>query len=483
MKHRGVSEDCNQLLFTPQQIQEFLDSIEDFIFIVSKQGIIVNANQTASKRLGYSLEELRGMNVLDLHPSSKRLEAMEIMKNIFLGKTDICPIDLLCKDGELIPVETKIVRGKWEEEDLLFAISRDHSHQRRTEKLLNDHQQQLAHRKRFEEMATSISKSFFNIPYLEIDHAINTALQQIGEIEEADRSCIFLIDHDEKILFNTHEWCAPGIQPQKQHLQNISFDSVSWWMGKLMHFETIHIPSVSDMPSQANNEKIMLENQGIKSALAVPLAIDDKVIGFFGFDAVKRSRCWTQDSIRLIQIVGEMFANAIRRKHMENELHQIQRYNEALLDAIPDFIFRISQQGQILDFKAQEALDLCLPREKITGLHIREVFFPSELKRLLALIDQVILQNTTLTTEYALTINGQVRFFEACIKRLRKDELIAVSRDITQRRHLEELKTDFINRTAHDLRTPIATMKIMVELLDTHPFEEEEKSYWNILKR
>jgi signal transduction histidine kinase len=44
------------------------------------------------------------------------------------------------------------------------------------------------------------------------------------------------------------------------------------------------------------------------------------------------------------------------------------------------------------------------------------------------------------------------------------------------------MKSDFINRATHELRTPIATMLLMVNLMDGINTDEEYKEYWDVLK-
>jgi signal transduction histidine kinase len=55
------------------------------------------------------------------------------------------------------------------------------------------------------------------------------------------------------------------------------------------------------------------------------------------------------------------------------------------------------------------------------------------------------------------------------------------SRDITESARLEQMKSDFINRAAHDLRTPLTTVTMMVDLIQEGGEENELKQYWLIL--
>jgi PAS domain S-box-containing protein len=103
----------------------FFNSVDACLFVLSLEGYILHANDTAAIKLGYAVEELIGKSVLGLHPEDRRPEAAAIVADIVTGKVASCPLPMLAKDGRLIPVETRVVKGKWSGQDVLFGISKD----------------------------------------------------------------------------------------------------------------------------------------------------------------------------------------------------------------------------------------------------------------------------------------------------------------------------------------------------------------------
>jgi hypothetical protein len=69
-----------------------------------------------------------------------------------------------------------------------------------------------------------------------------------------DRSYIFEFHENGTRYTNTHEWCAPGIEPQIMKLQALSPAHLPWIMKKVRQQETTYIPSVANSPGDA--EKI-----------------------------------------------------------------------------------------------------------------------------------------------------------------------------------------------------------------------------------
>lgn len=173
-------------------------------------------------------------------------------------------------------------------------------------------EEEISYTLKFQELLLNISREFTNIVADDIDSMINWSLQLLGEFDGVDRSYVFLFSHDGSKVSNTHEWCAQGIQPQINDIQNRPI--LPWWMDKLSNFETINIADVANLPLEAQAEKEILESQKIKSVLAVPIIIDTKLIGFLGFDSVLNHKFWSEQSITLIGLVAQIFANAFQRK-------------------------------------------------------------------------------------------------------------------------------------------------------------------------
>lgn len=110
---------------TKQNCEKFFDSIEDFLYVLDLQGNILRINNTVTKRLGYTAEELIGKSVLMVHPPQLREEAARIVQEMVTGKRDFCPIPVMAKDGLFIPVETRVTQGEWDGKPVLFGVSKD----------------------------------------------------------------------------------------------------------------------------------------------------------------------------------------------------------------------------------------------------------------------------------------------------------------------------------------------------------------------
>lgn len=202
-----------------------------------------------------------------------------------------------------------------------FAFVADITERMQAEKAL-EAQLQLEH------IVAAVSSSFINMEPDEIDDGINCALERIGIFSGVDRSYVFLFRDNNTNMDNTHEWCAKGIRPQIDSLKGLSADIIPWWMDRLNAFENVHIPCVADLPPEASAEKEILQSQDIQSLIAVPMISGGFLLGFIGFDSVRGEKTWPEESITLLQLTAEIFANALARKRAEEALKQT---NEELM--------------------------------------------------------------------------------------------------------------------------------------------------------
>ena len=106
-------------------LQALFDTVQDFIWVLDSSGCILRVNHVVRERLGYGPEELLGRSMLAVHPADRRVEAEAMLADLLTGKTDVCPLPLLTKDGRQIPVETRVTRGRWFDQEALFGVSRD----------------------------------------------------------------------------------------------------------------------------------------------------------------------------------------------------------------------------------------------------------------------------------------------------------------------------------------------------------------------
>lgn len=284
---------------------------------------------------------------------------------------------------------------------------------RSLKKSYDDLKQEIADRKRAEELLAfrvkiegliaDISANFINLASSEVDAGIHRALKQIGEFSDVDRSYVFLNSLGGKKMDNTHEWCAKGIQPQKENLQGVPVDQFPWGMEKLRRFETIHIPRINDLPDDAVSERSLQQSQKVQSCVIVPMIYGGSLVGLLGFDSVWREKTWTHQDIGMLKMVAEIFVNALEHKRMEEALRkanselemrveertlelsktmdallQAKDYAENLIETANVMVVGLDVMGNIQIFNKVAEVVTGYRKDEIIGKNWFEVIVPRE---------------------------------------------------------------------------------------------------------
>ncbi len=220
----------------------------------------------------------------------------------------------------------------------IVGIERDITDRKQMEK-------QLRYRLEFENLIASLSTRFINVTTDTINKEISYALQKIGEFAEADRSYIFLFSDDKTFMTCSHEWCADEVSAQIKNLQEMSIKRQPWMVSRILRGETVHVSSIENLPDEAQEDKILCQEQDVQSVLLVPIKYGQFIMGFIGFDSVKKEKRWSQNTIVLLKIVGEFFARTFEHKQMEESLKASEEKFRSLATCSPVGIYQADMNG------------------------------------------------------------------------------------------------------------------------------------------
>ncbi len=148
-----------------------------------------------------------------------------------------------------------------------------------------------------------------------------------------------------------------------------------------------------------------------------------------------------------------------RRKKTEKALQESENRNRAILEAIPDTIFRVSKEGVCLDYKASDLRDIGIAPDRIVGANISKFLGGRLGGRIKAAIGKALAEKRTQVVEYRMRApKSKLRDYEARIAPGGKDEVLVIVRDITDRKNYErtmkivqEKLERWVEKRTHDL--------------------------------
>jgi len=126
-------------------------------------------------------------------------------------------------------------------------------------------------------------------------------------------------------------------------------------------------------------------------------------------------------------------------KQAEAELRKSEATNRALLNAIPDMMFRCRADGTCVDFKPAKDLRNIMPENIFLGKKVQDILPPAFAEKILSGNKQAIENGDIQIVEYQMLVNGEQYDFEARIVFCTDDEIIAIVRNITDRKRSESI--------------------------------------------
>ncbi len=109
-----------------------------------------------------------------------------------------------------------------------------------------------------------------------------------------------------------------------------------------------------------------------------------------------------------------------------------------LLASFPDPLFVTRRDGTIVACSASNIGDLLLTPTELAGRKLQSTPGATARVRLAAALAEIAAGAKSATTEYALAIDGETRYFEARLSPLGDEQVLAIMRNITERRKVED---------------------------------------------
>lgn len=309
-----ISEEKHRTLF---------ETMTQGVVYQDTSGAIIGANPAAENILGLTLDQMQGRTSMDprwkaihedgsdfpgcTHPAIVALQTGQHVKDVVMGVfhpgeeqyhwININAIPQF-KPGKTTPYQ-------------VYTTFADITARKSAEDRL---------RQRLEIERTLANISGWFIQTADFDEAASKSLAALGRALEASRSYLFLFREYGTLMDNTHEWCAEGVNPQQEQLQNLPTSIFPWWMAELAAGRVIHIPDVALMPPEAQAEKDTLEQQDIQSLVVLPIYTDTDLAGFIGLDNVFSRNVWGEEEINVLQVAAQIIGNALQRKQTLEQL-------------------------------------------------------------------------------------------------------------------------------------------------------------------
>ena len=192
----------------------------------------------------------------------------------------------------------------------------------------------LADRWRLDQLLSALSVAFSHLSAVDFDHGIQRGLHQVVAFLGVEGGSLIEFSRDGRTArsWAIEEWMDVGAFP--------------WMTSRLREGDVVSFSRLAELPADAAVDRRSYLAHRIKPQVAVPLQVGGAVVGGLVFGAVGAERAESAELIRQLQLIGEVFANALSRKQGELEA---QRLRQDLAH-----IGRVSAMGELTASLAHE---------------------------------------------------------------------------------------------------------------------------------
>ena len=308
-------------------------------------------------------------------------------------------------------------------------------------------EESMRDRLEFESMLADMSTRFVNLPAEKID----------GEIEDAHRRVCECIDLDFSALWQVLEG-APRNYVLTHSYQRLKIPALPermtadeyfpWCLKHVGDGEVIAV-STEESPAEAARDQEVWRYYGIKSSLVIPLSAGGKPpIGAVSFNTIKTKRTWPELLIKQLQLVAQIFANALTRKYADLKLRESEERLRLATNAAEAGLWdmELDTNSVWVTPKTRKLFDFARD-EKLTYESFLNRIHPEDRERVDQAVEQVVRSGENFRIEYRIVFDdGSIRWIVASGQRYHgsvgeSDRLMGVAIDISERKHMEnELK-------------------------------------------
>ena len=407
------------------------------MFQVDPAGLLLYANDTACRNLGYSREDLVQMHVWDVDPNPEHAEAMRSARWEMLKRDKVLTFEShqQRKDGSVFPVQLRAQYLKYGGHEYEFTSAIDITEQKRAEETLQ-------HRLRLEAAIAAISRQFVTLEAIDM----SDTLRILGETVGADRARIFELCEDRRSVDNSYEWSAPNIVPETASMQCLPPESLEWWLAQPGADRVVVITDVNALPEEAAAVRKTLQDLGVRSLLALPLhAASGALRGFIGFEDIQAPREWADDDVRSLQIAAGMISTYWDGLVASHALRESEERFRAIFDHAGMGIMRTDLQGYAMQSNPAMVQFLGYTHEELSVLTFRDYTHPDDFDADYALYQEALRMGLEFYQNEKRYVrkDGQIVWAHIIVTLMRDSEgtpnsRVVMVQDVTERKQLEE---------------------------------------------
>jgi PAS domain S-box-containing protein len=311
-------------------------------------------------------------------------------------------------------------------------------------------------------LVADISSKFVNLPAREVDREIEAAQRSICGFLGLELSSLWQWSVvAPEILTLTHLYRLLDGPPTPASMS--ANEHFPWCERQFRAGRTIVLSSLDELSAETARDRETFRHYGIQSALIIPLSVaGEPPVGVLSFGSVRAERDWPDALVKRLQLVAQIFANALARKRADQVLRESEERFRLLIEQAPEAVVVFDPaQNRLVQANAQAERLFGYNREELLVSGPQRFYAPEQpdgrpvAESMPANNERVLRGETVLTERTICNALGQQLHCEVRLVRLPASEskLIRASFiDITERKQTEAALRDLSGRliNAHE---------------------------------
>jgi PAS domain S-box-containing protein len=296
----------------------------------------------------------------------------------------------------------------------------------------------------FEALLLDLSVRFIDLPMDLVDTQIEDAQRRVCEYLGLDLAALWQWSIGTPGIATLTHLYRPLGGPQRPDPM-YGHEHFPWCKEELEAGRIINISSVDNLPDEAAQDQSTLRCFGIKSVLTLPLSVRGKPpIGALSFNTVREERTWSEPLVKRLQMVAQVFTNAILRQQTDAEL-QLNNMRLSMTTEVVGaglWIMDVDTRKVWVSPKGRELFHFS-PDEEIYYERYFMVIHPDDRDRVRQKVQHALRSGGFLGCDYRIVLpDGGIRWIASRGQKLRKspgepEHILGLSLDITERKETE----------------------------------------------
>ena len=303
----------------------------------------------------------------------------------------------------------------------------------------------LESRLEVETLIADLSSKFINLPPSNVDHEIDEALRRVCELLGIDFAVLWQWSgEDLDVIEPTHYFPIQEALPAPEPLHQ---DQYPWYAEQMKAGRMIAVSSLDELPLEAAVDREHGLLSGIKSSLCLPLSVGGgPPVGCLALNTLREELDWPDEQIKQLQLVAQVFTNALARKRHELSLQESEERLALAVDSAGAGVWSLDFRTRLFwsTDRAREIFGYS-PEEVISMERFETSVHPDDRDLVRGAIDRSMQEDEPVNVEYRIIVpnDGGVRWIASSGRpRFSADgeleRLMGVSIDISERKLSDE---------------------------------------------